>query len=229
MGQVIYAAFARLSDNPERVAGMWLKGLTMLAAIALPALFGLIAVAPDLIPLVFGAQWRLGRSRCTDSVREWSWRKPCSPGTWAVMDAAGKPHVAMLLNGVGARGLWCPVSGSAVSSEIAGVAIAYILATICVQSRSPSFVITARQLSLTGWDVLRRLGPIVPAAGLPCVAVVFARQALEDHGVPVEPRVVLSVIVGAVTYVCCLTLLARSVARELLEMTRSLVPALRSR
>jgi O-antigen/teichoic acid export membrane protein len=226
MGQVIYAAFARMSESQERVAGMWLKGLTLLAAVALPALFGLIAVAPDLIPLVFGAQWRpavpVVQILCVMVMAQ-------ALLTWnvAVMDAAGKPQVAMLLN-VAVLVALVPSIWLGSQFGIAGVAIAYILATI-VCSQVPSFVITARQLSLTGWDVVRRLGPIVPAAGIPCVAVVFARQALEDHGVPVEPRVVLSVIVGAVTYLCCLTLLARSVARELLEMVRSLVPALRSR
>ena len=36
---------------------MWLSGFTMLAAIELPVLLGLIALAPELIPLVFGSQW----------------------------------------------------------------------------------------------------------------------------------------------------------------------------
>ena len=57
LARVIYAAFARMRESPERVAEVWLNGFSLLAAVALPALFGLIAVGPDLIPFVFGSQW----------------------------------------------------------------------------------------------------------------------------------------------------------------------------
>ena len=42
LSRVMYAAFARMRDDRERVAGVWMKGFTTLSAIALPALFGLI-------------------------------------------------------------------------------------------------------------------------------------------------------------------------------------------
>lgn len=226
VGQVIYAAFARMRDSQERVAEMWLNGLTLLAAIALPALFGLIAVAPDLIPLVFGAQWRpavpVVQILCVMVMSQTLliWNE-------AVMDAAGKPHVAMYLTGAVLIAL-LPSVWLGSKFGIVGVAVAYILATI-VCSQLPSFVITARQLSLKGRNLVGRLRGIVPAAGAACLAVVFVRQALEERGIPVEPRVVLSVLVGAVVYVGCLKLLARSVSRELLQMIRGLLPALRSR
>jgi hypothetical protein len=86
-------------------------------------------------------------------------------------------------------------------------------------------VITTRQLSLNVLSVLGRLRVIVPASAAACIAVVFARQALEDGGMAIEPRVALSVIVGAVIYISCLTLFARSVARDLLQVVRGIAPA----
>ena len=86
-----------MRESPERVAEVWLNGFTLLAAVALPALFGLIAVAPDLIPLVFGSQWvpavPVVQILCVLVMSR-------TLQTWnnAVMDAAGKPHVAMFIN-----------------------------------------------------------------------------------------------------------------------------------
>ena len=131
LSRVIYAAFARMRESPERVAEVWLNGFTLLAAVVLPALFGLIAVAPDLIPLVFGSQWvpavPVVQILCVLVMSR-------TLQTWnnAVMDAAGKPHVAMLLNAavlVGVvPGIWF---GSAFGIE--GVAVAFSLASLRIR------------------------------------------------------------------------------------------------
>ena len=222
IGRVIYAAFARLRENQERVADMWLKGITLLAAVGLPALFGLIAVAPDVIPFAFGSQWR----PAVPTVQILCVMIMCQTLiAWndAVLDAAGKPHVVMLLKAAVLIAL-LPSIWVASGFGIEGVAIAFTLTTL-VFGQIPSFVLTIRQLSLSGLTVLGRLRGIVPAAAVTCVAVMFVRQALEDQGIPIEPRVALSVIAGGVIYVLALTLLARSVARELIQVVRGLLPA----
>ncbi|MDP9179749.1 MAG: oligosaccharide flippase family protein, partial [Gemmatimonadota bacterium] len=223
--RVMYAAFARLGDDQDEVAKMWLKGTTLLAAVVLPVLFGLIAVAPDVIPLVFGSQWRpavpVVQVLCVMimSYTLFGFND-------AIMDAAGKPHIAMILKGVVLIAL-LPSIWLASGFGIVGVAVAFTLATL-ICGQLPSFLITTRQLSLKALSVLGHLRGIVPASGATCIAVVFLRQALEDHGIAVEPRVLLSVVAGGVVYAACLTLFARSVARELLGMARGLGPALRS-
>jgi O-antigen/teichoic acid export membrane protein len=221
IGRVIYAAFARLRDDPERVAQMWLKGVTLLAAVGLPSLFGLIAVSPDVIPFAFGSQWRPAvptvQILCVMIMCQMliAWND-------AVLDAAGKPQIVMILKGLVLIAL-VPSIWVASAWGIEGVAVAFTLTTL-ICGQLPSFLLTIRQLSLPGLSVLGRLRGIVPASAATCIAVVFARQALEDHGVPIEPRVVLSIIVGAVVYFCGLTLLARSVAGELIQLVRGLRP-----
>ena len=125
----------------------------------------------------------------------------------AVLDAAGKPHVVMLLK---AAVLIALLPSIWVGSEfgIEGVAIAFTLTTL-IFGQIPSFVITIRQLSLSALTVLGRLRGIVPAAAATCIAVVLVRQALEDQGISIEPRVLLSVIAGAVVYALALRLFAR--------------------
>jgi PST family polysaccharide transporter len=224
IARVMYAAFARLRDTPERIAGTWINGFTTLAAIALPALFGLIAVAPDVVPLAFGSQWHdavpvvqiLAVFLMVRTLQTWN-----TP----VMDAFGKPHVAMLINLavliVLAPGVWI---GS--SFGIEGVAIAFSVATF-LAGELPSYIITTRALRLNPLRVLGRLGGIIFSSGVMCVAVAMLRRALEDAGIGVELRVLLEGAAGAIVYLGCLTLSARGIARELLGMVRGLGPALR--
>jgi O-antigen/teichoic acid export membrane protein len=221
VAQVLYAAFARMRDDPERVAEVWLTGFTRLAAVVLPALFGLIAVAPDLIPLAFGSQW-VPAVPVVQILGVWIMSRSLQTWNNSVMDAAGKPHISMILNATVLIAL--PPSiwlGSAYGIE--GVAVAFSLSAL-IFGELPSFVITTRQLGLGGLSVLGRLRGIALSSATACIAVVLVRQVLEKAGVGVELRLALSIMVGVAVYVPCLTLVARDIATQLLQMARGLRP-----
>lgn len=55
--QVAFAAFSRIQDDQERVNRNLLRAVQLVSLAAFPALFGLAAVAHDLIPLVLGEEW----------------------------------------------------------------------------------------------------------------------------------------------------------------------------
>ena len=226
VAQVMYAGFARMRDAPERVAEVWLSGFTLLAAVVLPALFGLIAVAPDLIPLAFGSQW-VSAVPVIQILSVFVMARTLQTWNTAVMDAAGKPHVSMILNAslliALPPSIWL---GSAFGIE--GVAVAYSLGVLLC-GELPSFVITTRELSLRGLTVLARLRGIALSAAATCVAVVFLRQALEAGGIAVAPRVGLSILVGAAVYGLCMTVFARGVVKQLIAIVRGFAPALRAR
>ena len=219
ISRVVYAAFARMRDDQERVTEVWLNGFTMLAAVLLPVLFCLIAVAPDLVPLAFGRQWVAAvpvvQTLCvlimSRALQQWN---------VAVLDAAGRPQVNMLLSGAVLIAL--PPSillGSAFGME--GVAITYALAAL-IFGELPSFLITTRHLSLKPLSVLGCIRGIAFSAAAACIAVVFARQALEQGGISSEPRLALSIVVGAVAYLSLLALVAPGVSRQLLGIVRGL-------
>jgi O-antigen/teichoic acid export membrane protein len=214
-----------MRDNPERVAEVWLRGFTTLAAVVLPALFGLIAVAPDLIPLAFGPQW-ISAVPVVQILAAFLMVRTLQTWNTPVMDAFGKPHIAMRLNAlvliVLVPSLWF---GSRFGIE--GVAVAFSLASL-ICGEGPSFVITTRALSLNGLSVLSRLGGIVFSSAVTCVAVVALRQALRDGGAGIELRVLLSIAVGAVVYCSCMALSARRATGELLGLVRGLVSGLRT-
>ncbi len=226
ISRVVYAAFARMRDDQERVTEVWLNGFTMLAAVMLPVLFCLIAVTPDLVPLAFGRQWvpavPIVQILCvlvmSRALQQWN---------VAVLDAAGRPHINMLLTAAVLIAL--PPSiwlGSAFGIE--GVAVAYALAAL-IFGELPAFLITMRHLSLKPLSVLGRIRGIAFSAAAACIAVVFARQALEQGGISSEPRLALSIVVGAATYLSLLALFARGVSRQLLGMVRGLSAGARAR
>ena len=225
IARVVYAAFARMRDQPERIARVWLNGFVTLSAVALPALFGLIAVAPDVVPLAFGSQWHsavpivqiLAVFLMVRTLQTWN-----TP----VMDALGKPHVAMAIN---AAALIALVPGLWIGSRygIEGAAVAFSVVSFMF-GELPSFVITTRALKLRILHVLNGVWGIVLSSACMCVAVMFLRYALEDAGVGVALRVALCAVAGVAAYVGCLLLTARSVASELARSARALVGALRT-
>jgi O-antigen/teichoic acid export membrane protein len=55
--EVLYPAFSRFQHDRERIAQAWLAVNRIVAAITLPALAGMIVVAPDFVRVVLGAKW----------------------------------------------------------------------------------------------------------------------------------------------------------------------------
>ena len=55
--QVLYPVFARVQAERARLTSLYLRSLRIMLAITLPAMLGLIVVAPDLISVVFGRRW----------------------------------------------------------------------------------------------------------------------------------------------------------------------------
>ena len=224
LARVIYAAFARMRGERERVAEVWLNGLMLVAGVVLPVLIILIAIAPDLIPVAFGSKWRpavpvvqiLAVFFMSRALQMWN---------SSVMDAAGKPHVGMILNALVLVAL-PPSIWLGSEFGVQGVAVAYSLAALLF-GEIPSFVLTTRELSLTQLSVLRRLREIALSAVIAGVAVVCVRHLLEADGIQLEPRIALSVAAGAAVYVSSLALIAPAVARRLLGMVRGLGPAMR--
>lgn len=224
LARVIYAAFARMRDRPERVASVWLSGFTVLAGVVLPILFGLIAVAPDLIPVVFGAQW-LAAVPVMQILCVFVMSRGLQTWNSAVMDAAGKPHIAMILNALVLLAI-PPSIWLGSSFGIEGIAVAFSLASLLF-GEFPSFALTTRELSLRPMFVLGHLRGIAFSAAVACVTVVFLRRALEAGGVAVEPRAAISVVAVGVVYAASMALFARATARQLLQTVRGFGPALR--
>ena len=54
---VLYAAFARLQDEPRRLGDAWLRANRVVSSLLVPVFAGLFVLAPDFVPVVLGSRW----------------------------------------------------------------------------------------------------------------------------------------------------------------------------
>jgi O-antigen/teichoic acid export membrane protein len=57
VGQVVFPTVARLQDDRPRLRGRLLSGLRLLAFVSVPVMWGISAVAPEIVALALGPRW----------------------------------------------------------------------------------------------------------------------------------------------------------------------------
>jgi|tagenome__1003787_1003787.scaffolds.fasta_scaffold20987768_3 O-antigen/teichoic acid export membrane protein len=55
--EVFFPAFARIQDDPSRIAALWVRLIRVVGAVSIPSLVGLVVVAPEFVTVVLGDQW----------------------------------------------------------------------------------------------------------------------------------------------------------------------------
>lgn len=58
LAEVLFPAMSRLQDDRERMAALWVRATRIVAAFSVPALLGMMVVAPDFVAVVLGDKWR---------------------------------------------------------------------------------------------------------------------------------------------------------------------------
>jgi len=143
------------------------------------------------------------------------------------MDAAGKPHVPMMLNGAVLVALPpCIWIGS--SFGLQGIAVSYVIAML-VAGEIPSLVITRRELSVSIGDIARGLKGPVFASTLMLAIIGATRLLLGKVGIGTGVRIVISISFGVLVYVVFLSVLAPSTSIRLRQIMRKAFPRLRPR
>jgi O-antigen/teichoic acid export membrane protein len=217
LNRVLYAGFARMRDQPDRMAEIWLSATGLLCAVVAPMCLGLVAVAPDAIPLVFGDQW-IPAVPVIQILAFFALARALQAWNTSVIDAAGKPHFTML--SMAAVLLALPIAiwfGSPHGLE--GVAASYVVA-IFLFAEIPGFVFTARELSLHYGAVMARVAGVMVSSAVMCVLVILVRLALEYAEFAAGTRLALSILAGAVVYLGCLKVLSPRIFDQLLGLLR---------
>jgi PST family polysaccharide transporter len=217
IAEVLFSAFSRLRDEPERMSGLWLDSIGYLAAVMLPLLLGLMIVSPDLVPVVFGSRWAVSvgvvQILCVyvliRGLQAWS---------NVYLDAVGRPEVTLWTQ----LASLCLVPVAVVVGVqwgIEGVAACFVVCQL-IAVEIPIFVISLAQLGLSALTVGRRLAGIAVAAVAMAIACLLARSALVSIGVPMGARAALTVLVGIAVYAPALWWLAPQVTRRVVELCR---------
>jgi PST family polysaccharide transporter len=209
--QVFFPAFSQISDDRERMADIWIRATRLVGAFSIPALVGLLVVAPDFVEVVLGPKW----AEATAVIR-----------VLAVVGIVQSLHtlngeVLMALGKAGTllryTALWTAATLTAVAVGLqwglVGVAVAYAIAIAVVEPIRAW--VTTRALGIPFLRLLRSLSGVVQATVVMAVTLVGARQLLLSTGVADAARLGLLVVLGAVTYVVASVWRSPDVTREL--------------
>jgi len=192
--RVFSPAFSRIQDEPERIAATWARVARLIAAVSVPALAGLVVVAPDFVPLVLGEQWR----GSVPVVQVLAWVGIVQALQALNMDVLMARDRTATMFRFATVLTTCHLVAFAIGLHwgVVGVATAYAISTTLVE---PGLTILAsRALGVSPMIYFRAVaGPFQAALGM-CAAVLGVRWALVDA----EPalRLVASIAVGVVVY-----------------------------
>jgi len=193
---VFSPAFSRIQDEPERIAATWARVARLMAAVTVPALAGLVVVAPDFVPLVLGEQWRAS----VPVVQVLAWV--------GIVQALQALNMDILMARDRTRTIFrfsillCSAHLIAFSVGlqwgVIGVATAYAISTTLIEPIST--VLAARSLGVSPMVFFRSVGRVFQAAIGMCLAVLLLREGLIDGDVAPAARLVMCIGFGAVVY-----------------------------
>ncbi|MCW2986140.1 MAG: flippase family protein, partial [Conexibacter sp.] len=194
--QVLFPAFSRMQDQPERIAALWIRATRLVGAISIPALCGLVVVAPDFVPVVFGDRWH----EAVPLIQILAWvglLQSLQTLNTEILQARDRTSTIFRFSLVFfVAHLTAFVIG--LHWGVVGVATAYAISSTLVE---PVFTwLTARAVGISPLKLLQSFWGIVQAAVVMGAVVYVLRSVLIGAGAGELVRLALCVVAGAAVY-----------------------------
>jgi O-antigen/teichoic acid export membrane protein len=219
IAEVLFSAFSRLQGQRERIAALWLGSIRFLAAVILPLLVGLVVVAPDLIPVVFGSQWEvsvgiiqvLSVYVIIRSLQSWS---------SIVLDAVGRPGITLWTQ-LGA--LCLTPLGVVIGAQwsVEAVAVCFVLGPL-IAVEIPVLIFVLSELRVSPAALGARLFGVAAATTVMGTTCLVGRSTLSALDVDMAGRAALTIGLGLVVYALALWWFAPDIVRRVLGLGRRL-------
>lgn len=195
--QVLFPAFSRMQDQPERIAALWIRATRLVGAISIPALCGLVVVAPDFVPVVFGDRW----SDSVPLIQILAWvglLQSLQTLNTEILQARDRTSTIFRFSLVFfAAHVVAFVVG--LHWGVVGVAAAYAISSTLVE---PVFTwLTARAVGISPLRLLQSFWGVIQAAVVMGAVVYVLRSVLVDAGASEFVRLALCVLAGILVYV----------------------------
>ena len=216
LGRVVFPALVTMKGDAPRVRDAYLRAIGLLNALTVPALVGLAASAPGLVPFLWGSAWTgvvpllqvlciAGIPQCTTSSVGWLYQ---SQGETSLMFRMG-----LLGASVGVASIVVGLHWGALGVAFGVLFRAWAMMPVSLHFAGRSVGLRARTVMLTNAPVL--------AASLLMGAVVLAVPAVVDLDPSGACVVLAQVLVGIVVYAVLLRVLAPRYFREARQLLRS--------
>ncbi len=222
LGRVMFPALAAMKDDHVRVARAYLRALKLINLIAVPALVGMAATAPGLVPLLWGGQWGAavpllmvlsiaGVPQCMAASGGWLYQSQNRTGSMfrvgAVTSAVG---IALMVAGL-LLGLQSSLGGPM------GVALAVLVRMWLLTPATLHYA--GRLVGLPARRIVRQGAPIIAISAVMFAVVWFTPTVLSLSRTGATATVV-QVVLGAAVYGSLAFAFQRSAVTEALSMIR---------
>jgi O-antigen/teichoic acid export membrane protein len=214
--QVLFPAFSHLQDDPARMAAVWIRVTRLVGAISIPALLGLIVVAPDFVSVVLGDRWEAA----SPVIRILAWVgliQSLQTLNGDILQALNRTGILFRYTLV-----WFGASLTAFAVGlqwgVIGVAACYAIAATLVEPLNA--YVTARALGISVWEFFRGLMGVAQAAAIMGASALAVRAVLVGEGVPAGARLIVLVVFGIAVFVPCCAWREPEAAAEVRRLLR---------
>jgi O-antigen/teichoic acid export membrane protein len=213
--QVFFPAFSRIRD-PVRIGELWLRAVRIVAAVVVPAMLGLVVVAPDFIEVVFGRRWHEA-APVLQILAPVGMVQALQGLNYGILQSIGRTRVLFrytLFASAAAVGAFA----AGLPWGIEGVATAYALASIVLE---PAYlVLTARAVGVPVRDWIRSVSRVAEASIVMTGLILAARAGLLHLGMAPSARLAIVLAFGIVLYIPLLRWRAPEVIQEVRAFRR---------
>jgi len=214
--QVMFPAFARMQEDLDRVAAVWIRTMRLIAAVTMPALLGMIVVAPDFVSVILGDKWSAAVPvlRILAFVAILQSLQTMNADILQALDKAGTMLRFMIV--WFAANLTAFVIG--LQWGIVGVASAYAVAAAFLEPANAW--LTTRALGTSLSSVVRGISGVAQAAVGMALIVAGARQLALELSISPLLRLVALIGLGVVVYLPLCAWRSPAARRDVLELIR---------
>lgn len=194
--QILFPIFSRVQHERERLASLWLRSLRLMAAVTMPAMLGLVVVAPDMVDVVFGPRWHAA----TPIIQILSWvglAVGLQGLSSIVMQAVGQTGVQFKYASIQCA---ASVASFAVGLHWGIVGVAACFAAVNVFLQPIYLHLASRAAGIGLLDCARALSGVAQATAAVVLAAVLSRELLLADGIPVVPRLASTIAAGVAVY-----------------------------
>lgn len=218
--RIMAPAFARMQDEPERIAIAWARVVRMIAAVSVPALAGLIVVAPDFVEVALGAKWE----SAGPVIQILAWVGILTALQSINMDVLMARDRTALMFRFSVMFVPVHIVAFVIGAQwgVIGVAAAYAVSSTLVEPWLT--VYAARVLDVSPMIFVRAVAGVFQASAVMVGVLFAARTWMMVAEVPAAVRLLALIVVGLIVYAPMCMWRAPAVthdARALLERVRS--------
>jgi O-antigen/teichoic acid export membrane protein len=213
---VLFPAFSRMRDDIEGLKQAWFRANRVITGIAVPALAGLVVVAPDFVDVVLGHRWH-SAIRVIQILAFVGILQSAQGLNSSVLRAVDRTSALFRYSIVV---LVASVTAFVVGLQwgIVGVAAAYAISSAFVE---PYYSwLTARSVGISLGTFVRPLLGVVQAVAGMAAAVLLVRLLAIHVGIAAAPRLVISILIGFATYLPLCAWRAPEIVEELRRVRR---------